>query len=193
MGKQTIYQIEGVKVNLLESLPPQLVINAEGLVPTEGWANPELVPYVYITPPLDGIQDFGFIAEPPPEISLQVLTPITVSFHMKDMPSWLRGVRVHASANSVEALINNPAAGKGHKICIKGELTDEGVECQTLRTPNGELYTLITCNLDNFQIGDIVYVYGTTVPISFCNQGTTVAVEWIGKEMEKIKGTTPVN
>lgn len=66
-------------------------------------------------------------------------------------------------------------------ICVKGILTDEGVECQALRGDDGELYTLVG-DLKSFHNGDRVVVCGTIVEISFCMQGTTLAVSWIGAE-----------
>lgn len=64
-------------------------------------------------------------------------------------------------------------------LCMKGTLTDEGAECQALRAMNGELYPLAD-NLNQFKNGDQVCVCGTVAEISFCMQGTTIAVSWIG-------------
>ena len=68
-----------------------------------------------------------------------------------------------------------------HPILIKGKLTDEGVECQTLRPFNNEkqLYSLIG-DLASFQSGDTVRVVGKDVELSFCMQGTTLEVIHIG-------------
>jgi len=67
------------------------------------------------------------------------------------------------------------------KVFLMGTLTDEGVECLALRTLNGVLYTLVgDLSGKGFEAGDTVYVVGTITPVSFCMQGTTVAVDWIG-------------
>ena len=71
-------------------------------------------------------------------------------------------------------------------ICVKGTLTDEGVECQALRAIDGEVYTVVG-DLNGFQNGDEVVVCGTIANISFCMQGTTINVSWIGKEPPKAK------
>lgn len=63
-------------------------------------------------------------------------------------------------------------------VRIEGRLTDEGVECQALRTDDGDLYTL-TGELHNFQPGDRVYVEGTVATLSTCQQGTTINVRRI--------------
>ena len=71
-------------------------------------------------------------------------------------------------------------------VCVKGILTDEGVECQAFRGQDGELYTLVG-DLHGYQNGDEVVVCGIIAGISFCMQGTTINVTWIGKEPPKAK------
>ena len=79
--------------------------------------------------------------------------------------------------------MSNQEAGA---ICVKGKLTAEGVECQALRSTEGDLYTLVG-DLNGFQNGDEVVVCGVIAGISFCMQGTTINVSWIGKEALKAK------
>lgn len=70
--------------------------------------------------------------------------------------------------------------------CYKGELTDEGVECQAFRSEDGELFTLIG-DLEGYGTGDKVVVCGTVAEISFCMQGTTLVVSYIGKKVPKAR------
>ena len=72
--------------------------------------------------------------------------------------------------------------------CYKGELTDEGVECQAFRSEEGELFTLIG-DLAGYKNGDKVVVCGTIAEISFCMQGTTLVISYIGKKTPKAKPT----
>ena len=74
---------------------------------------------------------------------------------------------------------------EGSTICITGTLTDEGIECQTLRSIDGQLYTLVG-NLDGYAVGDVVYVAGTVARGSFCMMGTTLVIHWISKKQPKI-------
>ncbi|HVS02630.1 MAG TPA: DUF5818 domain-containing protein [Thermoanaerobaculia bacterium] len=67
-----------------------------------------------------------------------------------------------------------PGDGDG-TIEVTGTLTGEGVECQALRAADGDLYTL-TGDLGDARQGDRVRVRGTIVQISYCMQGTTIAV-----------------
>jgi hypothetical protein len=69
--------------------------------------------------------------------------------------------------------------------CHKGKLTDEGVECQAFRSEGGELFTLIG-DLGGYSDGDEVVVCGTVAEISFCMQGTTLVVSYIGKKAPKV-------
>ncbi len=100
---QLILEVTAVDLAILESNPPQLQIAAQGNVSTPGWFNPQLVPYVYIQAPPDGIFDFDFVATPPSNIVPQVITPISVT--LVQLAEGVRGVRIHTSTNSQEALL----------------------------------------------------------------------------------------
>lgn len=183
MAKKKVLEVKSVQLALLKSNPPMLSITTFGTVPTGGWKDPELVPYVYIQPPPDGIYDFDFVATAPDGIVTQAITPIVANHTLPEIPEELKGVRVHASRNAEVALLGKSAVGS-KTVCVKGKLTDEGVECQALRTADNELYTLVG-DLQGFQVGDEVYVSGTIAEFSFCMQGTTISVDWIGKKPPK--------
>ncbi|HEX8853627.1 MAG TPA: hypothetical protein VF754_09080 [Pyrinomonadaceae bacterium] len=80
---------------------------------------------------------------------------------------------------------SNPTEGRFMR-CYKGVLTDEGVECQAFRSEEGELFTLLG-DLGGFSDGDKVVVCGTIAEISFCMQGTTLVVSYIGKKPPRAK------
>lgn len=80
--------------------------------------------------------------------------------------------------------MSNNVIGAG-AVCVKGTLTDEGVECQAFRETDGELYTLMG-DLKGFQNGDEVVVCGMIAGVSFCMQGTTINVSWIGTKAPKV-------
>ena len=104
--------VETVHYALAKSQPPDLLVHAQGLVPTSGWQNAVLSAWVYVTPPADGIQDFDMLAEPPQGIVLQVISKISAhtAIEQVDLANYwgpglpLLGVRVHATHNSVETL-----------------------------------------------------------------------------------------
>ena len=62
---------------------------------------------------------------------------------------------------------------------IEGVLTTEGVECPALRSKDGRLYTLMG-DLHGFKPHDHVCVVPSYVEMTYCMQGTTAHVDWIG-------------
>ena len=187
-NKVKVYEIKDVRLTAYRSIPPKLLIEVDAIVPTPGFTDPELVEYIYIQPPPNGIYDFDFYATPPSGITTQVLTVISAKYLMEPMPHGLKGVEIHASNNSQVALLS--ASKSPSTICVKGQLVDGGIECQAFQSTTGELFTLMG-DLNGFQNGDEVIVCGTIVDISICQQGTTIGVSWIGKEAPRaVKSNT---
>jgi hypothetical protein len=108
-----IYAIDSVNLAIIKTNPPKLLIVVSGRTSSTGWAGGVLVPYIYIAPPADGVQDFDVIAEAPKpgSITLPVLTPIRIELVVDpvDLENYwltgspLRGVRCHAVGNSKTA------------------------------------------------------------------------------------------
>lgn len=98
-----VYQVNRVDLSILLSCPPQLHIWAKGEAASNGWTNPQLVPFIYIEPPADGIYDFEFVADPPQGPDNPVITPIEATYIWPDFPDWLKGVRVHSATNAIVA------------------------------------------------------------------------------------------
>lgn len=107
---EKVMEVTEVKLAVLESFPPKLQINVSGTVPTGGWSNPKLKPYIFIQPPPDGIYDFDFVADPPDGPATQVISPIHADYLWNSFPENVKGVRVHAAQNSKTAMLN----GSGH-------------------------------------------------------------------------------
>ena len=99
-----VFSVGAVFCDILKSKPPVLWVVAGGQVPSLGWTKPELSPWIYIRPPADGILDLDFSAESPSGFSGGVMTPIITSDVFMRVPTWVKGVRVHASSNSMEAM-----------------------------------------------------------------------------------------
>jgi hypothetical protein len=102
-----IYSVEDLRVESLIVIPenpPAISVSASGWVPTSGWTHPELAPWMYISPPSDGVLDLDFVATAPTGIVLQVFSKIgTVKTF--PIPNWVVGVRVHTSTNDMQATI----------------------------------------------------------------------------------------
>jgi hypothetical protein len=97
-----IMDVTAVHVSILKSNPPKVAIHAIGHVPTTGWTQIELDPYLYLVPPADGVWDFDFVGKAPSGIVGQVVLQVYASI-VVPMPRWLRGVRVHAKTNTIDA------------------------------------------------------------------------------------------
>jgi hypothetical protein len=76
MNKRQIYRADSVELTEIKSSPPQINITAYGTATSADWSRTELVPFIYVQNPPDGIFDFEFVAEPPPGQSAQVLTSL---------------------------------------------------------------------------------------------------------------------
>jgi hypothetical protein len=90
-----------------------------------------------------------------------------------------------ALAGLLLAACQDPGVGDGQTppgpdtdVSVVGHLTDEGVECQALRTDDGALYTLAG-DVGAFKAGDRVRVDGEIAEMSTCVQGTTLGVRTI--------------
>lgn len=67
----------------------------------------QLIPYVYIMPPQDGIYDYTFVARPPKWIPPLTDTPIKASYRLPPgPPAGMKGVRIHAEQNTKEAMFD---------------------------------------------------------------------------------------
>jgi hypothetical protein len=64
------------------------------------------------------------------------------------------------------------------EICVQGELTSEGVECPAFRSSKGEVYSLVG-DVQGVDVGDPVCVCGAPVEVSTCQQGQTLAINYL--------------
>lgn len=103
---EKILEVAEIALAVLESFPPKLSITASGTVPTGGWSNPKLDPYIYIQAPPDGIYDFDFVADPPEGAATQVISPIEAVYIRGNLTPDVKGVRIHASQNSKTAMLD---------------------------------------------------------------------------------------
>jgi hypothetical protein len=97
-----IMEVIDVNLTIYKTNPPILNIRAEGIVPTGGYKNGRLVPYVYVQFPPDGIWDFDFVADSPDGPTTDVLSPINAEYMWPDYPAKLIGVRIHSANNKIE-------------------------------------------------------------------------------------------
>ena len=102
-----LYKVNSCQLSVVNSEPKALVIQVMGSASSTGWTRVELGPWVYVTPPADGIYDFDLIGKPPFGMALQVITPVATSTTFPDPPTNFKGVRIHATSNHVESTLDD--------------------------------------------------------------------------------------
>ena len=110
VSQAKIYKVSAVEICVLKIKPSQLVVFATGQVPSPGWRRPVLIPYLYISPPKDGIYDLDFVAESPAGSAAHVISPIAVT-DIIPFSDGLRGVRIHSSTHAIVAMVNGAPNG----------------------------------------------------------------------------------
>lgn len=105
-----------------------ITVKATGAVNTGGWSDAELAAWSYIVPPADGILDFDLMARMPSDDAIVTMAFEDVSASVRGpMPPWVRGVRIHASTNSTEVLLDSiPSQANRSGVDAEGNvLADE--------------------------------------------------------------------
>jgi len=77
----------------------QLTIRAQANVSSAAWSNPKLIPLEQN----NGVYSYEFVAVPPSDPAAAVITPITASLTLQQIPADLVSVRVLADTNEVSA------------------------------------------------------------------------------------------
>lgn len=95
-----IYQVSSIRLTLMKSQPPQLLVEVDGFTATPGWKELELVPLEKKLS-ADGILDLEFVGKPPSGIVAQVLRPVSADIVITDEVEKIVGVMVHARDNKL--------------------------------------------------------------------------------------------
>ncbi|MGY3695007.1 hypothetical protein ACVIGA_005087 [Bradyrhizobium sp. USDA 3240] len=101
---RTVTAVSANQIQLPAPFKEQLVVVAQGDVPTTGWSHIRLSPRYYVAPPADGIWDFDFIGDEPTGGVGQVILPVAAEI-IAAHPAWCTGVRVHSATNSITAKV----------------------------------------------------------------------------------------
>jgi hypothetical protein len=93
--------VTSVEILRTQTQPQLDVVRVAGLVGSQGWSSPELVP-TFIGKPLDGILDLQFIATMPLQTEQATgFVPFSAIFSLEEGHAF-KGVRVRGSENAVE-------------------------------------------------------------------------------------------
>lgn len=101
-----VADVSDIQVSLVDSNPPLLFIKVTGIVPSEGWSEPQLIPFQYFAPPQNGMYDFTFMAKSPLGFAEDKQTSITAQTTM--IAEGVNGVIIHSEGEPKTYLITGP-------------------------------------------------------------------------------------
>lgn len=120
----------------LKTVDDGVVVTLVAVTPTLGYTDVSLTPAVYVTPPIDGIQDLFVHFTPPAGLfgltSIQLI-PLEIELPATD---WLRGVRVHVSPGLIgepkpitlrSLVMDRPPIGQDGLVLSHAGLRDDKV------------------------------------------------------------------
>jgi hypothetical protein len=100
MVETPILYVTGIEVIHSQLDPKVDIIRVSGLASSQGWANPQLVPFFYGRP-ADDVLDLQFIADPPEQSQkAEGFVPISARFPI-EAGNPFKGVRVRAAGNAL--------------------------------------------------------------------------------------------
>ena len=137
MARKQLFSISQIHLGILKSNPPKLSVTVSGHSTTSGWTDAELKPLEKILSE-DGILDLDFIAQPPKDVSLPVLSPVVAHFIWEDNVERLVGVKVYSRTEDQVQLLNpSPISELGLDSIDRGLTTlaigEEGIPPTTKR------------------------------------------------------------
>src|SRR5262245_57862544 len=106
---QLVLEVTAIDTVLKESFPPQIQSTVYGTVPSTGWLQPHLAPYTYAQAPPKGVYEFDFMAFPAQSGAAKVITSIKATVMW---PQGAPGIRVYASTNAQESLLDSENASR---------------------------------------------------------------------------------
>jgi hypothetical protein len=137
-----ILYVTGIEV-VHGTLDPKVdVIRVTGLASSQGWSNPQLVPFFY-GKPADDVLDMQFIAQSPEQSQkAEGYMPVSASFTLEAGHSF-KGVRVRAAANALTLKqMNGTATAQpktdGCKECVGKKFVEKGKGQAAAGTIRGE-------------------------------------------------------
>jgi hypothetical protein len=121
--------------------PRLLAVQALGEATTSGWTHPRLVPAVHAAPPVDGVWDFAFVADPAHGVVLSKASPIATDW-LGPFPNWCRGVRIHAAANEACSGLEDDREGRVGDFASSFEISGVG---ERAIASEAEVFRLTLC------------------------------------------------
>lgn len=98
--------VKNLRIIKPESEPGLMAVTANGVAEISRQYRPVLVPRQYKDAPEDGILEMDFVLIPAEENDISdIEMEVNIIFRIKDLPPWVKGLRVNAAENSDIELI----------------------------------------------------------------------------------------
>lgn len=102
--QEPVFEVTEASIWTVKTFPLGLVMSVKGRAGSNGWTDFELTPVEYVVYPEDGIHDVYWTGKPGG--SLAVMTDVDYASNWIGFPQGdLKGVRVHADSNKLEAML----------------------------------------------------------------------------------------
>ena len=95
-----IKYIKNIQVVKDDTEPKLLAIKARGIAEIKKLLTPVLVPREYDSAPEDGIYELDFILDTTDKEYTSIEIELDVVVRVKNLPDWVKGVKINASENS---------------------------------------------------------------------------------------------
>ena len=103
--KNEITYVKDIRIVKEASEPDLMAIKARGIASIKRLVAPVLIPREYASEPADGIFELDFTLDDTHKDFVDVELEVEVVFRIKNLPEWVKGVKVNAAENSDIELI----------------------------------------------------------------------------------------
>jgi hypothetical protein len=97
--------VKNLRVVKPDSDPGLMAVTANGIAEIDRQYRPVLVPRQYKEEPADGILEMDFVLIPSDGKISDIEMEVNIIFKIKDLPPWVKGLKVNAAENSDIELI----------------------------------------------------------------------------------------
>lgn len=92
--------VKNIRIIRHKNEPDLMSVKAIGVAVVNNLVNPALVPKKYSEAPADGIFELDFILLPYGDDIPDVEMEVDIIFKLKNLPPWVKGLKINASENS---------------------------------------------------------------------------------------------
>jgi hypothetical protein len=92
--------VKGIQIVKDSAEQDRLAVKARGIAEINIPVNPVLIPRKYESEPADGIYELDFILDETSEDYTKLELEVEVVFYIRNLPGWVKAIRINASENS---------------------------------------------------------------------------------------------